>query len=77
MHALEGLSAIDGGTLRNAEWAVCAKRPFGGPEAVLSCLSRYTHRVVIADIWLIALGDAGPTFKWKARSNNHQRAVVV
>jgi Putative transposase len=31
--------------LRRAEWVVYAKRPFGGPQAVLAYLSRYTHRV--------------------------------
>ena len=31
--------------LRKVEWVVYAKRPFGGPEAVLAYLSRYTHRV--------------------------------
>jgi hypothetical protein len=31
--------------LRRAEWVVYAKRPFGGPEAVLAYLSLYTHRV--------------------------------
>jgi hypothetical protein len=34
--------------LRKAEWVVYAKRPFGGPQAVLAYLSRYTHRVAIA-----------------------------
>ena len=29
--------------LRKADWVVCAKPPFGGPEAVLAYLSRYTH----------------------------------
>jgi hypothetical protein len=31
--------------LRRTEWVVYSKRPFGGPEAVLAYLSRYTHRV--------------------------------
>jgi predicted phage terminase large subunit-like protein len=31
--------------LRKIEWVVYAKRPFGGPQAVLTYLSRYTHRV--------------------------------
>ncbi len=35
--------------LRRAEWVVYAKRPFGGPQAVLTYLSRYTHRVAIAN----------------------------
>ena len=51
--------------LRKAEWVVYAKRPFGGPEAVLAYLSRYTHRVAIANSRLVALDQAGVTFKWK------------
>ncbi|MGH7118969.1 MAG: IS91 family transposase [Stenotrophobium sp.] len=51
--------------LRNTEWVVYAKRPFGGPEAVLAYLSRYTHRVAIANSRLLALDDNGVTFKWK------------
>jgi Putative transposase len=39
---------------RRAEWVVYAKRPFGGPQAVLAYLSRYTHRVAIANSRLIA-----------------------
>jgi Putative transposase. len=51
--------------LRKAEWVVYAKRPFGGPEAVLAYLSRYTHRVAIANSRLITLDDAGVAFTWK------------
>ena len=51
--------------LRRTEWVVYAKRPFGGPEAVLAYLSRYTHRVAISNSRLIAFDDNGVTFKWK------------
>jgi hypothetical protein len=51
--------------LRNCEWVVYAKRPFAGPAAVLAYLSRYTHRVAIANSRLIALDERGVTFKWK------------
>ena len=51
--------------LRKVEWVVYAKRPFAGPEAVLAYLSRYTHRVAIANSRLVALTDRGVTFKWK------------
>jgi predicted RNA-binding Zn-ribbon protein involved in translation (DUF1610 family) len=51
--------------LRNTEWVVYSKRPFGGPEEVLRYLARYTHRVAISNRRLIALGDNGVTFKWK------------
>jgi len=51
--------------LRQCEWVVYAKRPFAGPDAVLAYLSRYTHRVAIANSRLIDLDEQGVTFKWK------------
>jgi hypothetical protein len=51
--------------LRKTEWVVYSKRPFGGPEAVLAYLARYTHRVAISNSRLIALDHRGVTFKWK------------
>jgi len=51
--------------LRQCEWVVYAKRPFAGPDAVLAYLSRYTHRVAIANSRLLALDEQGVTFKWK------------
>jgi hypothetical protein len=56
--------------LRKTEWVVYAKRPFGGPQAVLAYLSRYTHRAAISNSRLIAFGDNGVTFRWK-----HYRAA--
>jgi hypothetical protein len=51
--------------LRRADWVVYAKRPFGGPEAVLAYLARYTHRVAIANSRLVAMDRHGVTFRWK------------
>jgi len=51
--------------LRRTQWVVYAKRPFGGPQAVLAYLSRYTHRVAIANSRLIAYDRSGVTFRWK------------
>jgi Putative transposase/Transposase zinc-binding domain len=51
--------------LRRSEWVVYAKRPFAGPGAVLAYLSRYTHRVAIANSRLLALDERGVTFRWK------------
>ena len=48
-----------------SEWVVYAKRPFGGPEAVLAYLSRYTHRVAISNRRLIAFDETGVTFRYK------------
>jgi hypothetical protein len=44
---------------------VYAKPPFAGPEAVLAYLSRYTHRVAISNRRLLALDEAGVTFRYK------------
>ena len=51
--------------LRKCEWVVYAKRPFAGPQAVLAYLSRYTHRVAIANSRLLAMDEHGVTFRWK------------
>ena len=43
------------GALRNKEWVVYSKPPFGGPEHVLKYLARYTHRVAISNGRLLSL----------------------
>jgi hypothetical protein len=45
---------------------------------VLAYLSRYTHRVAIANSRLVALDDAGVTFRWKDyRAMGRERAKVM
>jgi len=51
--------------LRKIEWVVYAKPPFGGPEAVLAYLSRYTHRVAISNSRLINADASSVAFRWK------------
>jgi Putative transposase len=51
--------------LRDAEWVVYAKEPFGGPEQVLRYMARYAHRVAIANSRLLAIDHEGVSFKWK------------
>src|SRR6266852_6001028 len=64
--------------LRRIEWVVYSKRPFGGPQAVLAYLSRYTHRVAISNSRLISVDDAGVTFKWKDyRADGRDRQKVM
>jgi hypothetical protein len=66
--------------LRKIEWVVYAKRPFAGPQAVLAYLSRYTHRVAIANSRLIAFDDNGVTFRWKdyrAKGRNRQKIMTL
>jgi hypothetical protein len=66
--------------LRRAEWVVYAKRPFGGPKTVLAYLSRYTHRVAIANSRLIACDRTGVTFRWKdyrAEGRDRQKIMTL
>ena len=64
--------------LGQSEWVVYAKRPFAGPSAVLEYLSRYTHRVAIANSRLISLDEGGVTFKYKDyRDKGHYRPKTM
>nr|WP_246232017.1 IS91 family transposase [Sinorhizobium alkalisoli] len=60
-------------------WAVYAKAPFAGPEAVLAYLSRYTHRVAISNRRLIGFDENGITFRYKdhRRSGPDQQQVMT
>jgi len=53
------------------DWVVYAKPPFGGPEQVLAYLSRYTHRVAIANSRLVNMEGGKVTFRW--RDDRHGR----
>src|SRR5262249_13543765 len=53
------------GQLQVRPWIVYAKPPWGGPEQVLKYLSRYTHRVAIANERLVFVGNGVVRFRYK------------
>jgi hypothetical protein len=55
---------------RRRDWVVYAKRPFAGPDQVLSYLSRYTHRIAISNSRIIAHDGERVTFKFKDYRRN-------
>jgi Putative transposase len=68
--ALSGLAKAEAFTawlapFHKSEWVVYAKPPFGGPEAVLAYLSRYTHRVAISNNRLVSADAETIAFRWK------------
>lgn len=68
-NGLAGLADADAFTayltpLRKTEWVDYAKPPFGGPEAVLAYLSRYTHRVAISNSRLVSANANSVSFRW-------------
>jgi len=65
---------------RQMEWIVYAKRPFSGPEAVLSYLARYTHRVAIANSRLVSMDKSTVSFRWKnyrVKAQSRQRVMQL
>jgi len=51
--------------LAQRDWVVYAKPPFAGPEAALTYLAGYTHRIAIANHRLIRFDNHRVTFQWK------------
>jgi hypothetical protein len=62
---------------RALEWVVYAKPPFGGPEAVLKYLARYTHRVAISNHRLVDATDEHVRFTWKDYRHGHRQRVMT
>src|SRR5579883_170249 len=62
--------------LRQLEWVVYAKPPFGHPDQVLAYLGRYTHRVAIANSRLLSIEQGQVSFRWRDY-RHHGRAKVM
>jgi hypothetical protein len=56
---------------------VYAKPPFGGPEAVLKYLARYTHRVAISDDRLLDLEQGEVRFRYKDYAHGSRKRVMT
>jgi Putative transposase/Transposase zinc-binding domain len=64
-------------TVKEKNWVVYAKPPFGGPEVVLKYLARYTHRVAISNYRLIAIEDGQVHFYWKDYADGNQQKTMA
>jgi hypothetical protein len=64
--------------LKEAEWVVYAKAPFGGPGQALDYPGRYTHRVALSNERLLDVKDGQVTFQWKDyRVKGRQKSKVM
>ena len=64
--------------LKQTEWVVYAKPPFGGPQQVLDYVGRYTHRVAISNNRLLDIENDRIRFRWKDyRDNNQQKTMTL
>nr|WP_240608080.1 transposase [Pararhodobacter oceanensis] len=60
------------------DWVVYAKPPFGGPKQVLAYLSRYAHRVAIANSRLVSMANGKVTFRWRDyRHGSRPRSMTL
>jgi Putative transposase/Transposase zinc-binding domain len=60
----------------STDWVVYAKPPFGGPEAVLRYLARYTHRVAINNSRLLSFEDGMVRFRYKDYARGNRKRVM-
>jgi hypothetical protein len=58
-------------------WVVYSKRPFTGPSQVLAYLSRYTHRVALANSRLVSMADGKVTFRWRDYAHEQQSRTMT
>jgi hypothetical protein len=52
-------------------WVLYAKRPFGGPQQVLSYLANYTHRVALSNRRILAVDASQQTVTFSYRDYRH------
>src|SRR5262249_3579287 len=64
-------------TAAQRDWVVYAKRPFAGPSQVLAYLSRYTHRIAIANSRLVSMADGKVTFRWRDYAHGYQSRTMT
>jgi hypothetical protein len=64
--------------LRNIEWVVYMKPPFGSPAHVIDYLGRYTHRVAIGEQRLLSQDSGHVSFLYKDyRSSEPQQSLSM
>ena len=55
--------------LREKNWVVYAKRPFGSPQTVLDYLGRYTHRVALSNDRILSAQNGQVTLTYRDRKD--------
>jgi hypothetical protein len=67
------------GFLREASrvtWVIYAKPPLAGPEQVVRYISRYTHRIAIANSRILAYDGQDVIFLWRDRADGNRRKTL-
>lgn len=61
------------------DWIVYAKAPFGGPQAVIEYLGRYTHKVAISNHRICSINDddGAVTFEYKDYADDNKQKQMT
>jgi Putative transposase/Transposase zinc-binding domain len=60
------------------DWVVYAKAPFGGPQAVIEYLGRYTHKVAISNQRICSINEDGRvTFEYKDYADGSKKKQIT
>lgn len=67
--------------LYQKDWIVYAKAPFGGPQAVIEYLGRYTHKVAISNHRICSINDddddGAVTFEYKDYADDNKQKQMT
>jgi predicted Zn-ribbon and HTH transcriptional regulator len=63
--------------LRQKNWVVYAKKPFGSPEKVLDYLGRYTHRVALSNDRILKVQNGEVSFSYRDRKDQDRNKTMT
>jgi hypothetical protein len=63
--------------LREKNWVVYAKKPFGSPQTVLDYLGRYTHRVALSNDRILKVDNGEVTLSYRDRRDGERKKSLT
>jgi hypothetical protein len=63
--------------LREKNWIVYAKKPFGSPQTVLDYLGRYTHRVALSNDRILKVANGEVTLSYRDRRDEDRKKSMT
>jgi len=63
--------------LRQKDWNVYAKKPFGSPQKVLDYLGRYTHRVALSNDRILKVENGQVSLSYRDRKDGDRKKTVT
>jgi hypothetical protein len=63
--------------LRQKNWNVYAKKPFGSPHTVLDYLGRYTHRVALSNDRILKIENGEVLLSYRDRKDGDRKKTMV